>query len=143
MAKPLRFTNKAVRAAFDGYPKDIRNKLLALRALIFETAAKTEGVGVLEEALRWGEPSYITSKSGSGSTIRINARGEGGYAIFFHCQTDLVPTFRSLYGDAFRFEGNRAILFDKKDAVPKAALAHCIALALTYHASRKRKKTAA
>lgn len=142
MRRTVTFKDRAVRAAFDGYPKRLRDKLLVLRALIFETAAKTEGVGALEEALRWGEPSYLTRESGSGSTIRINAKGDDAYAIFFHCQTSLVATFKSLYSDTLRFEGNRAIVFDEQDVVPKPALQHCIALALTYHAGKKRKKTA-
>ena len=35
----------------------VRSNLLILRQLIFDTAAVTEGVGELEETLRWGEPS--------------------------------------------------------------------------------------
>jgi hypothetical protein len=142
MPKQVKFKDKTVRAVFDNYPTKLRKKLLGLRALIFDTAARTEGVGSLEETLRWGEPSYITAETGSGSTIRINVKGSNGYAIYFHCQTNLVATFKSLYGDVFRFEGKRAIVFDDREPVPRPALRHCIALALTYHAQRKRKKAA-
>ena len=62
----------------------------------------------------------------------------GFYAIYFHCQTDLVETFRELYPE-LRYGGNRAILLDAGDKVPEKALRHCIALALTYHV-RKRKQ---
>ena len=65
---------------------------------------------------------------------------EGGsrrYAVYFHCQTDLVETFRELYPE-LRYGGNRSILLDAGEKLPEAALRHCIALALTYHA-RKRK----
>ena len=55
------FDNAAVAQAFAAYPPAMRRKLLALRELIFKTAASTKGVGKLEETLRWGEPAYITS----------------------------------------------------------------------------------
>ncbi|MEX0839008.1 MAG: DUF1801 domain-containing protein [Parvibaculum sp.] len=107
---------------------------MSLRQLIFDTARKTEGVGELNETLKWGQPAYLTSASGSGSTIRIDAlKGEeGGYALYVHCQTSLVDTFRSIYGDVLTFGGNRSILFDAKNTVPEAPLQHCIRLALTY-----------
>ena len=61
----------------------------------------------------------------------------GGYAVYFHCQTDLVETFRELYPE-LRYGGNRSILLDAGEKLPEAALRHCVALALTYHV-RKRK----
>jgi len=47
-----------VAAIFDAYPPRIRSKLTALRRLILDTAQVTNGVGAIEEALRWGQPSY-------------------------------------------------------------------------------------
>ncbi|WP_213288256.1 DUF1801 domain-containing protein [Bradyrhizobium sp. sGM-13] len=129
----------AVEAVFEAYPSPVKARLLALRRLIFDTARTTEGVGPLEETLKWGQPSYLTTKSKSGSTIRIDQmKAEAGrYAVYFHCQTDLVETFRELYPE-LRYGGNRSILLDAGDKLPEAALRHCVALALTYHA-RKRK----
>ena len=131
--------NAALDGVFDAYPKPVKGKLLALRRLIFDTAKTTSGVGVLEEALKWGQPSYLTTESKSGSTIRIDqVKAEAGrYAVYFHCQTDLVETFRELYPE-LRYGGNRSILLDAADRLPEAALRHCVALALTYHL-RKRK----
>src|SRR5271154_4876063 len=93
------FSSPAVAAIFDAYPAPIRTKLLALRRLILDTARATKGVGSLEETLKWGQVSYLTSESGSGSTIRIDhvKATVGRYALYFHCQTDLVATFRELY----------------------------------------------
>jgi len=62
----------------------------------------------------------------------------GQYAIFFHCQTDLVATFRELYPSELRYGGNRSILLDAADEPPEPALRHCVALALTYHLSRRK-----
>lgn len=134
-----RFGSAAVAAVFRAYPKDVAARLIVLRELIFDTAATTAGVGALEETLKWSQPSYVTAKSGSGSTIRIDqVKSEAGsYAMYFHCQTTLVGTFRKLYRDDFTFQGNRSIVFDATDEVPTAELRHCVALALTYHLSRR------
>jgi hypothetical protein len=117
----------------------MRRKLLALRALIFRTAAATDGVGELEETLRWGEPAYVTARSGSGSTIRIDWKKArpAQYAMYFHCQTDLIATFHTIFPREFTYEGNRAIVFDADAKVPADALSFCVAAALTYHQRRK------
>jgi hypothetical protein len=65
-------SNPAVGAVFAAYPKPLKAKLLALRRLILDTAATTTGVGALEETLKWGQPSYLTAATKSGSTIRID-----------------------------------------------------------------------
>jgi uncharacterized protein DUF1801 len=129
----------AVDATFGAYPKPVKAKLLALRRLIFDTAKITRGVGALEEALKWGQPSYLTLETKSGSTVRIDQvkATPGQYAVYFHCQTDLVETFRELY-PKLSYSGNRAILLDAAEKLPEAELRHCVALALTYHL-RKRK----
>jgi Domain of unknown function (DU1801) len=129
-----------VAAVLAGYPPVLRARLVSLRRLIMETAAATEGVGELEETLKWGQPSYVTSQTRSGSTIRIDRvkNSESRFALYVHCQTDLIETFRELYPDAFRYDGKRAIVFDEGAAIDEAALGHCIALALTYYLRKKR-----
>jgi hypothetical protein len=133
-------SDPAVEAVFGAYPEPLKAKLLALRRLILDTAAATEGVGELEETLKWGQPSYLTAATKSGSTIRIDRlkASANQYALYFHCQTDLVETFRELYPKQLTTAGNRAILFNADDDIPEAALRHCLGLALTYHL-RKRK----
>lgn len=137
--KQPKFANAQVAAVFRTYPMAIRKKLLLLRQLILDTASVTSGVGKLEETLKWGQPSYLTAESKSGSTIRIDQRKTHTrqYAIYFHCQTILVETFREIFRDRLKFEGNRGIVFDENDRIPVAELRHCIALALTYHLNKK------
>lgn len=129
------FQNTDVAQVFATYPATMRQKLLALRELIFNTAAATKGVGKVEETLKWGEPAYVTSESKSGSTVRIGwkQKNPSQYAMYFHCQTDLIERFRTLFPSEFRFEGNRAIVFEETDSVAIDSLAVCIAAALTYH----------
>lgn len=139
MAVDCEFRDPAVEAAFAAFAEPVRSRLLDLRRLILETAAEHAEVGELEEALRWGQPSYLTVRSRSGSTIRIDqVKGQPGrYALYFHCKTDMAETFRTLYSDVLEIGGKRSLLFNAAGAVPEAALRHCIALALTYH-QRKR-----
>jgi hypothetical protein len=134
------FSDSAVDAVFRAYPGPVRTRLLALRRLILDTAKVTAGVGAIQEALKWGQPSYLTAETGSGSTIRIDQvkSTANGYAIYFHCQTNLVESFRELYPTELSFGGNRSILLDTAYKFPEAELRHCVALALTYHLRKRR-----
>ncbi len=132
------FHTPEVAAHFAAYPAIHRERLLTLRALIFRVASETPGVGALTEALRWGEPAYLTLATGSGSLIRMDwkARAPDQVAVYFHCKTGLIDSFRGLFSE-MRFEGNRAILFNEGDTLPETALSHCFRAALTYHLHKK------
>ena len=138
-----RFGDARVAAVFKAYPPAVRAPLMKLRDMMFEVAAGTPGVGALTETLKWGQPSYLTEESGSGTTVRIDRLKDGdagGYAVYFHCQSGLVGQFRELYPATFTYEGERALLFGAKARVPARELRHCIALALTHHLRKKRRK---
>lgn len=134
-----RIENSEVAAVFESYPSTIKRKLLFLRQLIFKVASETEGVGVLEETLKWGQPSYLTTESKSGSLIRIDRdkAGAGQYAMYFHCQTTLVDSFKERYRGKFEFGGNRSIIFAQDAKIPIKELSHCISMALTYYLDKK------
>lgn len=128
-----------VAAVLASYPETVRVEVLALRRLILDTAAAIDGVGAIEETLKWGQPSYLTRETGSGSTIRIAAtRPDSGhdYAMYLICRTNLVETFERLFGDVFTHEGNRVLLFTIGQEVPEEELRECVAMALTYHSSQ-------
>ncbi|MGI9205689.1 MAG: DUF1801 domain-containing protein [Woeseiaceae bacterium] len=110
----------------------MRGKLIYLRKLILDVASDTPDIGELEETLKWNEPSYLAE---GGSTVRIGWKKSSPefYAMYFNCNTKLVDTFKEIYSDSLKFEGNRAIVFHRKDTVPVSALKHCIALTLQYH----------
>ncbi len=124
--------NPKVKEVFDEYPKSVRPKLLRLRQLVMEAANDIESINQLEETLKWGEPSYLTK---GGSTIRMDWKKKtpNQYALYFKCTSKLVPTFKMVHGDKFKFEGNRAIVFALDEEIPEKELKHCISLALTYH----------
>jgi len=121
-----------VSVVINNYPKEIQIKLLYLRSLILDSASEIQGLEKIEESLKWGEPSYTTK---NGSTIRINwkEKNPDQYFMYFHCKTKLVDTFKERYKDTFKYEGNRAIIFNNYDNVPVDELKHCIKLSLTYH----------
>lgn len=125
-------TAPAIEKVFDNYPDPVRKKLTYLRNFIVETAKGIDEITVLEETLKWGEPSFLTKQ---GSTIRIDWKKKkpDHYAIYFQCTSKLVPTFIALYKDTFTFEGNRAIVFQIQDPLPHSALKNCIRAALMYH----------
>ncbi|KCZ92321.1 DUF1801 domain-containing protein [Hyphomonas johnsonii] len=129
------------KAAFDTLPAAPRAYLGKLRALILATAAKTPGVGPLTETLKWGEPAFLTNATKSGTTIRIGWKPATPTTaqLLVHCSTTLVNEWRDLYSGTLAFSGTRAIDLDITAPLPRAELAHCIAMALTYH-SRKQAK---
>jgi len=135
--KKSEFKNIEVKNLFDSYPKEIRTKLLFLRQLIFDTAKEIK-IGIIDESLKWGEPSYVPAKSKTGSPIRINRiKDFDKYAIYFNCQSNLVPTFKQIYPKIFSYGGNRSIIFDLNDRIPVKELSHCISLAFTYYLNKK------
>jgi len=137
------FTDKNVEAVFQGYSTNIKERCLLLRELIFDVATKTKGVGEVTETLKWGQTSYLTLATKSGSTIRIGEIKQKNkkdlsrqYAIYFHCQTNLVETFKVLFPTQFKYQGHRAIVFDLDDEIAIKELRYCIELALTYHLNK-------
>ena len=130
-----------VAAVLATYPDDARARMLELRRLILQTAAAIPEVGPLTETLKWGEPSYLTEKSRSGTTVRIawKAAAPERYALYVHCQTNLVDTFRTRFPE-LDYDGNRAVVFDVNAELPEAAVTECISMALTYHLDKRAAK---
>ena len=73
-------------------------------------------------------------------TIRIGEvkAGTDQYAMYVHCQTDLVATFRDIYPKQLTYGGNRSIILDTAEKIAEPALRHCVALALTYHLNKRK-----
>ena len=84
-----------IAAAFDLPDEQTRTGLLTLRDLIFETAASLPEIGAIEEALRWGQPSYISRK---GTPLRLGVPRSTRFGLFGFCcklLTEVVPPFRT------------------------------------------------
>lgn len=117
---------------------------MELRDLVFEAAAETPGVGPIREALRWGEPAFLTGP-GIGSSIRLawKPRTPDQAGAYFICNTNLVERFRSMFGEDLTFEGDRAILLPIDGDLPARQLKRCFAEALTYHLAKQRRRPSA
>ncbi|GAB5410560.1 MAG: DUF1801 domain-containing protein [Balneolaceae bacterium] len=127
--------NPVVKEVFDSYPDHIKPKMNELRELIYEVASSTEGVGEIEETLKWSEPAYLTKKPKSGTTIRMDwkERSPDEIGIYVNCNTSLVESYRTMFSDELMFEGSRAILIRVDEPIPKEPLLICIQMALRYH----------
>ncbi|OCB78774.1 DUF1801 domain-containing protein [Flavobacterium crassostreae] len=125
-------THPKVAAVFASYPDTIREKMCFLRDLIIETATETPKITTLEETLKWGEPSFITKQ---GSTLRMDWKKHSPdqYALYFQCNSSLVTTFRMVFGQQFKYQGERAILFSVDQKIPVNEVKKCIQAALLYH----------
>lgn len=131
----------SIESVVAGYPPKLRPTIKKLRKLVREVAKSNADVGELVETLKWGQPSFLPKRPRIGTTVRMDAVSEDPVrvALYFHCQTTLVETFRELYSDTLNFEGNRAIVLDASRPLPEAELRHCIEMALTYHKAKRTK----
>lgn len=123
------------------YAPPVRQRLLQLRRLILETARQNAAVGELEETLKWGQPSFLTVKPKTGTTVRIDKDGSDAsdVALFVNCQTSLVSEWRVLYPH-LRYGGNRSVHFRADEPLPEAEICQMVSMALRYHLVKSRRK---
>ncbi|EUJ27446.1 hypothetical protein MFLO_13343 [Listeria floridensis FSL S10-1187] len=107
--------------------------MLELRNLIYETSIEIGSSEPLTESLKWGQPTYSTLASKSGTPIRIDRFEDDQVAIFVHCQTSLIEDYREILGDTLTFSKNRAVVLNPAQPLPKKELKLFIGDALTYH----------
>lgn len=119
---------------FDSYPPWARAMALSLRELVFDVARSNTALEPLEETLKWGEPSYLAAQKRQGTTVRIawSKKRPRQVGLYFNCQTSLLDTFTTLFPE-LKCEGDRAIVFEQGEILPKAELGTCIEAAFTYH----------
>jgi len=131
------FQNHEVKSVFDSYPSNVRQQLLHIRELIFDVARNTACIGEITETLKWGQPSYLTEQTNSGTTIRIDRFDSNKIAIFFHCQTTLVSDFREFFPN-LEYSKNRAVIIEANNNLPFHEIRECIYRALTYKLSKRK-----
>ena len=134
------FTGREVRQVFESFDEPVRERLLELRKMILDEAARHPEIGEVQETLKWGQPSYLPVKPRTGSTIRLGCHSTkaGKVGLYFNCNSSLADDYQQLYPGVFEYEGRRAILLGLTGAFEEKPLRHCIALALTYHLNKKR-----
>lgn len=127
-----------VLALLEDYPAAVRSALIELRELIQRTAAENKAIGELEETLKWGQPSYLTVRPKTGTTLRIDRdkTNAGDYALYVNCQSSLVSEWRGLFPQ-FTYGGNRSVHFQTGNLPPEEELRQMITMALTYHRKKR------
>lgn len=131
--------NPSVKEKFNSYPDHIKPKMEELRGLIYEVANSTEGVGDLEETLKWGEPAYLTKDPKSGTAIRIDWKDKNPnqLVMFVSCNTTLIDTYRMHFAGRLTFEGNRAVVFTAGKPLPRKELMICMQKELRHHLDKE------
>ena len=129
--------NTPTLGAIGQHSEPVKGRLLQLRSLILEVAEHNDAIGELEETLKWGQPSFLTVKPKTGTTIRIDrdTSGEGVVVMYVHCQTSLVSHWRALFPHVC-FGGNRSVHFRQEEPLPEDEIRQMITMAFTYHRSR-------
>jgi hypothetical protein len=137
MDKPLK---AELQAAIASYPDAVQQQVFRLRAEILAVAASSEGVGELLETLKWGELSFVTEQSKSGSTLRVawQAKQPEYLGLYVNCKTSLVDSYQTLFPGLFVYQKQRALLLPLDQAWPLAELRICIAMALRYHLDKRK-----
>lgn len=130
-----------VQAVFDRVPEVPRQRLLEMRALIFD-AAEATGAGPLQECLKWGEPAYLPVRPRVGTTLRLGWKPErsGTCSLFVNCNTDLADRYRTHFPKAFTYHGARELRLPATGTFAEAAFQQVAAMALTYHRDKRGNK---
>lgn len=105
--------------------------------LVQQASSNLPEVGEITQTTKWGQIAFLPRRPRVGTTVRVDQVGEKEVALYVHCQTNLVETYRTLFPD-LKFEGNRAVLFDCSKPLPEKEIALMVEAAMTYHL-RKRK----
>ena len=123
-----------VAAVVASWPIAAQDRLQAVRAILWRTAADDPAIGPLTETLKWGEASWLPA-SRAGTTLRLGwkAARPAEIALLVHCRTTLVETMRVLHPGAFDYDGTRALWMPLTGPLPEAPLRHAVRLGLTYH----------
>lgn len=121
-----------IQAAFASFPAQAQPGLRHLRGLILSQAAQLPQIGPVVEALRWGQPAYLTPETRAACSLRIGM-AKDDFAVFVHCRTELIDSFIAGPGTGMRVQGTRAVLFRAAAEIDDTALAFLIRGALTYH----------
>lgn len=124
---------KEVEAKYKSYPPAVKKEMLALRKIVLEIAKKDKDIDFIDEALKWGEPSFMTKSSGSTLRIDWKEKSPESISVFVNCKTKLILMFKELYPHDFEYLGNREIRLPLKEKYSKTKLKKCFELVLKYN----------
>lgn len=108
------------------------DKVMEIRNWIYEIAQSNDQIGEIEECLKWGQPSFLTPKTKSGSTIRIGKVNDLEYALYFNCKTTIAQEIAIEFPE-LKCDGKRALYFAIDQNLSKTKVIVCLKKALLYH----------
>ncbi|XDD54156.1 hypothetical protein AB3N62_17070 [Leptospira sp. WS4.C2] len=108
------------------------NKVMEIRNWIYEISQSNDQIGEIEECLKWGQPSFLTPKTKSGSTIRIGKVNDSEYALYFNCKTTIAQEIAIEFPE-LKCDGKRALYFAIDQKLSKTKVIVCLKKALLYH----------
>ncbi|WP_208721788.1 hypothetical protein [Leptospira mtsangambouensis] len=113
-------------------------KFMEIRNWIYELSHADEKIGEIAECLKWGEPSFLTPKTKSGSTIRMAKVNELEFALYFNCKTTIAKEIAIEFPE-WNCDGKRALYFSVSQKISKSKLIICLKKALLYHKRKEQK----
>ncbi|TGM02121.1 hypothetical protein [Leptospira jelokensis] len=108
------------------------DKLMEIRVWIYELSKSDNRIGMIQECLKWGEPSFLTPITKSGSTLRMAKVNDNTFALYFNCKTTIAKEIAMEFPE-FNCDGKRALFFPINQKLPKTKLTLCLKKALLYH----------
>ena len=114
----------------------IDNRLDELATIIINVGQALPPIEGLIDTYKWDQRAFLPKKPRIGTTVRVGQASDSQVAIYVHCQTTLIDSFRSRFPE-LTYEGNRAIVFDVNKKLPKAEISECVEAALLYHYNKR------
>lgn len=108
------------------------DKMMEIRTWIYELSEADQQIGLIQECLKWGEPSFLTPITKSGSTIRMAKVDDTSFALYFNCKTSIANEIAIEFPE-FNCDGKRALYFTTISKLPKTKMMTCLKKALLYH----------
>ncbi|TGL86948.1 hypothetical protein EHQ68_15335 [Leptospira congkakensis] len=128
----IRFPSEEISSYYFNLTPVMFDKFMEIRTWIYELSESDERIGEIEECLKWAEPSFLTPKTKSGSTIRIAKVNEVEFALYFNCKTTIAKEIAIEFPE-WNCDGRRALYFKANQKLSKAKLIVCLKKALLYH----------
>ena len=117
------------KTIFDAVEPDAKTGLIRLRDMIYATAEADPRIAPIAETLKWGQPAYVSK---TGTTLRLGVPKSGGFGLFVHCQSRVIPDYQAMFPDLDRFDGTRGLLFSSPNEIDETRHTWLIQRALTY-----------
>ena len=103
---------------------------------VVRSTGESLDIGEIVETEKWGQLAFLPKKPRTGTTVRIGQISENEVAMYVHCRTTLVDTYRAMFPH-LNYEGNRAVVFNTAKPLPVGDIRICVEAAFTYHLAKR------